>query len=109
MVSGILLLFLLLLLLFLLFLLLLQGYDFGISGFCCESRHQADVKDRIGFTSWRSIRAEASYLCVTGPYYPLTSFCSLSAFLVITLRSLENRRFHQQLSLSTVPMSSGDM
>ena len=51
---------------------------------------------------------EASHLCITGPQYPFTS-CILSALLVISLRFLENHRFHQQLSLSTVSMSRRDI
>ena len=56
-----------------------------------------------------SLPAEASYRCITGPQYPLTFFCILSALLVIFLRSLENHRFYQQLCLSTVSISRGDM
>ena len=52
---------------------------------------------------------EASYLGITGTQYPLTSFCILSALLVISLRSLENHRPHQQLYLSTASMSTAKM
>ena len=63
----------------------------------------------LSSSSFISLLAEAYYPCITGPQYPLTSFCILSALLVISLCSLENNRFHQQLSLSIVSMSRGDM
>ena len=52
---------------------------------------------------------EASYLCITGPQYSLTSLSILSCPLVISIRSLENHRFHQLLLLSAVSMSRGDI
>ena len=51
----------------------------------------------------------ASYLCVTGSQHPLNSFCILSGLAVISLYSLGKHRFNQQLPLSTVSMSRGDM
>ena len=48
---------------------------------------------------------KASCLSINGPLYRLNSFCIFSPLLVISLCSLGNHRLHQQLCLSTVPMS----
>ena len=45
---------------------------------------------------------------ITGPQYPLTPYSICSALLIISLRSLENHRFYQQLSLSTDSISRGN-
>ena len=63
----------------------------------------------LSSSSFVLLPEEASYLCLTYPQHPLNFSCILSVFPVISLCSLENHRFHQQFSLSTVFMSSGDM
>ena len=59
----------------------------------------------LSSSDFNLLTEEASDLCLTGSQYPLTSFSFLSVLPIISLRSLENYRFHQQLSLSTVSMS----
>ena len=63
----------------------------------------------LSSSSFVLLPEEASYLCITGPQCPFTSFCILSDFLVISPHSLKNHGFNQQLSLSTVSMSRGDI
>ena len=63
----------------------------------------------LSFSPFVLLPEEASYLCITGPQYPLTSLCVLSALPAISLCTPEHNKFHQQLSLSTVSMARGDM
>ena len=60
----------------------------------------------LNSSSFVLLPEETSYLCITGSKYPLTFFCILSVLLVISLRSLKNHRFHQQLSMSAVSVTS---
>ena len=57
----------------------------------------------LSSSSFLLLPEEAFYLCITGSQYPLISFCIFSVFLVISFRSLENHRFHQQLSCKQFP------
>ena len=79
------------------------------SGAPCHKTSDNRSIPSLSSSSFVLLPEEASYLCITGPQYPLTYFCIFSALPVISLCSLENDRFHQQLSLSTVSMLRGYM
>ena len=57
----------------------------------------------LSSSSFLLLSEEAFYLSITGSQYLLISFCIFSVFLVISFRSLENHRFHEQLSCKQFP------
>ena len=63
----------------------------------------------LSSSSFVLLPEEASYLCMTGPQCPFTFFCILSDFLIISPHSLKSHGFNQQLFVSTVSMSRGDI